>query len=128
MGGERVGERRARPHFLVHVVEHTAERRRHHTPLEQVERLHERHARLQQRGQFLVEDQELAGVDVVPMRQVQRQAANRALGLEREDIEPFLLELVAQPGFGVGNIDAFDNFAVGRSQAAAKFHRAIVSR
>ena len=46
-----------------------------------------------------------------------------ALRLQREDEQALLLELVAQLGLAVGDVHAFDDFAVGRREAAAKFHR-----
>ena len=58
-----------------------------------------------------------------PLRQLQRHAGDRVLRLEREDEQPLLLELVAQTGFAVGDVDAFDDLAVGRREPAAKFHR-----
>ena len=71
--GEGVRQRRPRPHALVHIVEHTAEDRR----------LDERHARLEQRGQLLVEHEELARRDAAALWQPQRQPRNRTLGLQR---------------------------------------------
>ena len=91
--------------------------------LQQVERLHQRHAGLEQRRQLLVEDQELAGGDALALRQPQRDAGDGALGLQREDEQPLLLELVAQPGFALGDVDAFDDLAAGRREPAAEFHR-----
>ena len=61
----------------------------------------------------------------VALRQLQRDAGDGVLGLEREDEQPLLLELVAQPGFAVGDVHAFDDFAVGRREPAAKFHSAL---
>ena len=48
-----------------------------------------------------------------------------SLGLEREDEQPLLLELVAQPGFAVGDVDAFDDFPVGRCEPAAELHSTL---
>ena len=45
-----------------------------------------------------------------------------SLRLEREDEQALLLELVPQPGFAVGDVDAFDDFPVGRREPAAEFH------
>ena len=89
MRGKRVRQRRARSHLLVHVVEHRTERRRLDAPLQQIERLHERHAGLEQRRQLLVEDEELARRNPPLLRQAEATAGNRALRLEREDVEPF---------------------------------------
>jgi hypothetical protein len=59
MRGERIRERRAAAHLLVHVVEHGLEDGIRQALAQDVERLHEWHAGLEQRGEFLVEDQEL---------------------------------------------------------------------
>jgi hypothetical protein len=47
------------------------------------------------------------------LRQVEGHAGDRVLGLEREDEEPLLFELVAQTGFAVGDMHRFDDFPVG---------------
>ena len=78
--GERVRQRRARSHLLVHVVEHRRNTGDVDAPLQEVERLDQRHAGLEQRGQFLVEDEELAGVD---------RAAAAAAGARRPPMAPF---------------------------------------
>ena len=52
----------------------------------------------------------------------ERQPRNRALGLQRQDIQPLLFELVAQPCFVVGGVDAFHDLPVRRCQPAAEFH------
>ena len=73
---ERLGERRAGSHFLVDVVERDLERRVRHALAQNVERLHERQAGLEQRRQLLVEDEELGGRNAAPSRQVQLKAAD----------------------------------------------------
>src|SRR5262249_31499188 len=88
---ERVRHRSARAHFLVDVFEQRSEQRRLHAPLQQIERLYERHAGLEQRRQFLVEDEELGRRDAPFARQVERHAGNRALWLQRENVEALLL-------------------------------------
>ena len=122
---ERVRQRRARSHLLVHVVQHAAEGRRRDAALQQVERLHERHTGLQQRRQLLVEHQEFARVDPFALRQLQRDARDGVLGLKRQDEQPLLLELMPQTGLVVGDIDAFHDFTVGRCEPAAEFHSAV---
>ena len=53
---ERLRQRAAPPHPLVHVVQHGLEERVRDPLPQDVERLHERHAGLEQRRQLLVED------------------------------------------------------------------------
>jgi hypothetical protein len=84
--------------------------------------LHERHARPEQCGQFLVEDEEFLRANPTTLRQLQRDARDGVLRLKGQDEQPLLLQVVPQPSFGVGDVDAFDDFAIGRSQATAKFH------
>ena len=56
------------------------------------------------------------------LRQPQRQPGDGALGLQRQDVQPLLLELVAQPRLAVGDVDAFDDLAVRRGEPAAELH------
>ncbi len=122
VGRERVGQRRAGSHALVHVVQHRAEHRRLDPLPEEIERLNERHPGLEQRRQLLVENQKLGRRDRRPPRQPHGQSRDRSLRLEREDVEPFLLELVAQPGFCFGDVHALDDLAARRCEAAAELH------
>jgi hypothetical protein len=57
---ECLGQRAPRPDPAVHVVEHDLEERVRDALAEDVQGLDERHAGLEQRGQLLIEDQELA--------------------------------------------------------------------
>ena len=124
---EGVGQRRARLHPLVHVVEDGLEERIGDAAAQQVERLHERHARLEQRRQLLVEDEELARADAPAPRQPEREPAEAPLRLEREDVQALLLELVAQARLAVGDVDALDDLAGRGDEPAAEFHRKILS-
>ena len=56
------------------------------------------------------------------LRQPQRDAGDGALRLQREDEQPLLLELVAQPRLVLGDVHAFDDLAVGRRETAAELH------
>ena len=47
---------------------------------------------------------------------------DRALRLQREDVQALLLELVAQPRLAVGDVHAFDDFAGGGGKPAAELH------
>ena len=109
---ERVRQRRAGPHLLVHVVQHRAG-----TPATSTRRfsrssdwtsgmpalssvasswLKTRNSRV------LIRRRCGSCSDSPPMA---------PLRLEREDVQPLLLELVAQPGFAVGDVHAFDDLA-----------------
>jgi hypothetical protein len=109
----------------VHVVEDAAERWRGDAAPEQIERLHERHARPEQCGQFLVEDEEFLRADPTPLRQVERDPRDGVPRLKGQDVQTLLLQVVPQPSFGVGYVDAFNDFAVGRSKSTAKFHGTV---
>ena len=123
---ERLRQRAARPHALVHVVEHDLEDRVGDALAQDVERLHERHARLEQRRQLLVEDEELAAGDLAPVRQRRqvdaRQRAASGL-LDREDEKSLLLELAAQTRLAIGDVDAFDDLAARRPEPAPVLHQ-----
>ncbi len=122
VGRERVGQRRAGSHTLVHVVQHRTEDRRADPLPEEIQRLNERHPGLEERRQLLIENQKLGRRDRRPARQPHGQSRDRSLRLEREDVETFLVELVAQPGFCLGGVHALDDFAAGRCEAAAELH------
>jgi hypothetical protein len=77
---ERLGERRTRAYLFVHVIQHGLEQGVREPGLQDVKRLHQRHAGLQQRGQFLVEHQELVPLDLPGA--AEREAAQANAGLE----------------------------------------------
>src|SRR5262249_22933799 len=66
--------------------------------------------------------------DLPPLRKAQRQAADGALAMQREDVEPLLLEVVTQARLAVGHVHALDDFAVRRREPAAELHRSDVLR
>jgi hypothetical protein len=78
---------------------------------QQVERLHERHAGLEQRGELLVELQELAGRQCTAARELHRPARDAPARAQREDVQATLFEVVPQPGFALGRVHAFDDLA-----------------
>ena len=55
-------------------------------------------------------------------RQAERHAGDGALRPAARDEQALLLELVPQPRFAVGDVDAFDDFARGRREPAAELH------
>ena len=67
--------------------------------------------------------EELAGGDPPPARQPERQPGQAARALQREDEQALLLELAAQPGLALGDVDAFDDLAAWRAEPTAEFHR-----
>ena len=85
-----------------------------------VERLDQRHAGLEQRRQLLVEDQELAGRDTA-RRVGSRSRPNAAPAgpLNAEDVEALFLELLPEPRLGVGGVDAFDDLAAREYRAGS---------
>ena len=126
--GERVRQRGSRPHSFVDVVENASKDGRLDPALQKIERLHQRHARFEQCRKLLVEDEELVGVDPAPLRQADRQAADGAPALQRQDVEALLLEVVTQARLAVGHIHALDDFTVRRRQPAAELHSSGVPR
>jgi hypothetical protein len=112
-------------HPLVYVVNHAQRARIRDAPTQDVEGLDERHARLEQRRQLLVEHEELTAWDFVPMRQRGKMdAGQRATSglLNGEDVQPLLLKLPPQPRFAVSDVDAFDNLSAGRAEPAPELH------
>ena len=119
VGAEGVGQRRAAAHLLVHVVEHRLEDRVGQALAQDVERLHQRHAGLEQRRQLLVEDQELVPLDGAPP---QRQPRHRAPRGQRQDVESLVLELATQGSLARRNVDALDDLPSRGAQPAAELH------
>src|SRR5206468_9989902 len=103
--------------------EEGAEDRRWGAPGQQCQGVSERDAGCQESRQLLMERGERARVDALPLRQMQRQAADGAPPLERKDVESLVLELGTQPRFAFGHVHALDDFSIWRRQAAAKLHR-----
>ena len=106
----------------MHFLEYAAEHGRLDAPLQEVERLNEWHAGFEERRQLLVEHQKLARVERVALRQAERHARDRALRVQRQNVEALLIQFMAQPRFVLGRVDAFDDLAVGRREPAAEFH------
>jgi hypothetical protein len=122
---EGVRERGARAHPIVDIVEHDLEHRVRDPLPEDVERLHERHPRLEQRREFLVEDEKLAAGNLATPRQGRqmhtRECAPTRL-LDREDVQPLLLEFAAEPRLVIGDVHAFDDLSARCPEPAAIFH------
>ena len=119
---ERFRQRVPRPHPLVDVVQHRLEERVRNPAAQDVERLDERHAGLEQRRELLIEDEELPGRH--PRARRQRDPAERGAPgpLNAEDVKPLFLELLPEPRLGVGGVDALDDLAAGSAQPAAELH------
>ena len=91
-------------------------------PAQDVERLDERHPGLEQRGELLIEDEELPGGHPRTGRQPKPADGRPAGSLNAEDVEPLFLELLPEPRLGVGGVDPLDNLAAGGAQPAAELH------
>ena len=60
---------------------------------------------------------------ILPRRApAEREPGQPAPALQGEDEEALFLEFPAQPGFAVGDVDAFDDLAAWRAEPTAKFH------
>src|SRR5689334_8737757 len=81
---------------LVDPIEHGLEGRVRDALAQNVERLDERHARLEQRRQLLVEHQEFPPRDPAAATPAKRQPWKRSAGLERKDVQPFLFQLAPE--------------------------------
>ena len=119
---ERFRERAAGSHAVEHVVEYRPEHRVGHPAAKDVERLHQRHPGLEQRGQLLVEHQELTRGDPRSRRQRQRADRQPPRTLDREDVQTLFLEFATQPVFVVGDVDALDDLPTRSAEPAAEFH------
>jgi hypothetical protein len=87
----REGVRQRAPglHFLVDAVEDALEGGVRDALAQDVERLDQRHARLEERGELLVEDEKLLSIDPAPRPGRREKAGNPAPWLQREDVQPF---------------------------------------
>ena len=100
-----------------------AKRRVRDASAQDVERLHERQARLEQRGQLLVEDQELARADPAPPVDGQTEAAKaEAAPPDGQHVQPLLFELAAQPRLVLGDVGALGDLARRCRYPAPEFH------
>src|SRR5262249_14893646 len=113
---------RPRPHALVHIVQDAAKDGRVDALPEQIEGLDERHARLEQGGQFLIENQKLPGRHPGRARCSDRKTPDQPFALNRKDIQPSVLEVSPEARLVVCHVHAFDNLAGGGRQAAPEFH------
>jgi hypothetical protein len=69
-----------------------------------------------------VEDQKFTTGNAGAAGQTERESADNALRPQRKNVKSLLLQLMAQPGLVVGDIDAFDDFAAGGREATAELH------
>ena len=123
VGLKRVGQRRAGAHFFVHIVQDGFEHRVRQARAQNVERLHERHAGLEQRRQLLVEHEELVPGDFrAPLTERNAAEAEAAARAQRENVQAFLLELAAKVRFALRDVDPLDDLAGHGAESAAKFH------
>src|SRR5204863_4162535 len=107
---------------LVNFVEYRFEGRVRDAPTQDIERLHQWHARLQQCRQFLVENEEFLPADAAAPAARDAEYRQHAAALQREDEQTFVLELAAQMRFAVGDVNAFDDFAAGGAEPTTEFH------
>ena len=98
------------------------------TAAQQVERLHQGHAGLEQRRQLLIELEEVALTDRPTPPERRRQAAQEPAGPERQDEQAPLLEIAAQMRLALGGMDGLDDLAPWRAELTAEFHRKRLSR
>ena len=87
-----------------------------------VERLHQRQSRSQQRGKLLVEHQEFTGLDPTPPREGDTRPKPPAFPADREDVETQGLQFLSSLQLAVGDVDLFDDFAGVGAEPATKLH------
>ena len=119
---ERLRQRAPRPHPLVDIVQHRLEQRVRDPAAQNVQRLDERHARLEQRRELLIEDEEFPGGHPRTSRQPKTADGRPPGPLNAEDVEPLFLELPPEQRLGIGGVDALDDLAAGGAQPAAELH------
>ena len=88
---------------------------------QQIYRLHQRHSGLEQRREFLVEDEKFVMGDLSALRK-EAAAGERGSLSERKDVQPLRFEVVAQARFVLGRVGSFDDLPRGGHQPTAKFH------
>ena len=116
-----IRQRHAAAHFLMHILEHRFEQGVRDLRPQQIERLHQRHAGLQQRGELLIEDQKLVFRNP-PALWKPLDAAEQASLAQRQHMQTLILELVPEPRLALRRVRALDDLARRRNQPAAKFH------
>ena len=108
LGVERLRQGLAAPDAAVHVVQQRAEPGIVDPPPQNVQGLNQREAGLEQCGELLVEDHELAPGKAAPPRDAAG-PAQPAPPPQGEDEQPLLLQLPAQVCLVLGGIDPFDD-------------------
>ena len=93
LGRESVRQGLSALDALVHVVQHRAKRRIVDPPPQNVQRLDQRQTCLQQRRQFLIEDNELPLAWTLPAAQGNRPAAESAAAPQGENEQTLLFQL-----------------------------------
>ena len=119
MRAERVRQRRAAAYLFVHIIQYRLQDRVAQARAQNVQRLHQRHAGLEQRGQFLVEHQEFVSRDLSALAEREVEAQAR---LQRKDVQSFVLQLAPEGGFALGHVNALDDLTGRGAEAAAEFH------
>jgi hypothetical protein len=112
---------------LVHSVEDRLENRIGEAHAQQIQRLHERHACLQQRGELLVELEEITGTDASAAAESRRQPGQQSGRPDRQDEHPLLFEVAAELRLVLSGVDAVDELASRGSKPTAIFHRKRLS-
>ena len=120
MGGKGVRERRSTANLFVDGVEDGFEEGVREARPQDIERLHQGHAGLQQRRQFLVEYEEFVTGNLAPA--AERQTRPGEPGLQGEDVETFALELSAKRSLALGDVHALNDFTRRGGKAAAELH------
>ncbi len=124
---EGIRKLRASLHSLVHGVEHRLEHRVGQAAAEQVERLDQWHARLEERRELLVEFQKTRRADAPTPADAWQEPRQQPHGPHRQDQQALLFQLAPKLSFALGDVDAVDELAPRGSKPTAIFHRKRLS-
>jgi hypothetical protein len=94
------------------VLQDASQHGRSHTTSQQVQRLHERHTRLEQGCELLIEHQKFRRPDLPGAWRSKEERSDETGGPEGQDAEPTLLKVVAQARFTLRRVHAFDHLSV----------------
>ena len=121
MVADRIRHCHAAAHLFIDVVQNTPEDRVDDLPPQQIYRLHQRHPGLEERREFLVEDEKLVMGDLSPLRE-EAATGERCSLSERKDVQTLRFEIMAQARFVLSRVGSFDDLPRGGHQPTAKFH------
>src|SRR5262249_34548441 len=104
-------------------VQNRLEGRVEHSLPEDVQRLDQRHPRLQQRGKLLIEYDEFLPPDWTAARSGDSERREHPAPVKGKNEKALFLQLAPKACFALGDVNALNNFAAGRPEPTTEFHR-----